>query len=694
MKNNFNTKTAANLFAKAKQLFIEDSLFRNAVFLMSSTAIMSVLGFGFWIFVAHLYSPEQIGAASALIAITLLISNLSFFGLNSGFIRFLPTSKNQSRDINAVLITVGAAAMVAAVIYILWAGNDLTGSLKIFQNHLWGQAAFVVLMAAVALNTLTDSIFIANRRAEYHTIVYAVFGTVKLLLPIFLIAWGSLGVFAAYSAAVVVSLLLTFVFMRRAAGYKLWSRPNWSFIGKSRKYTTNNYLSTILSALPSQVLPSLIIVRLGQAEAAYFSMAWTMANLLYVIPSAITNSMLAESSHDITKQSKNLRHALRILALVLIPAILVSILVAPYLLRLFGTQYSEGGTAIFQLLAVSALFISGNSIGSAIMNLEHRTGGVVAVQATITITTLGLAWMTVDMGLIEVGLAMLGGNIAGNIVQLGLLATGKPSHLSDSNTEESAKNLTPEVIQALLNSYSLASAQFSQITGSSTGGTVVVKHKSRKYILKIYNGANQTTSRLLSELDFTKYLLARDIPVPRPVRTTDGELIAKATESDTAWFGILMNFEAGQHPQTYSQKLLCDMARVQAQIHLAGIDYAAAHASDADMLANQSLKSALFSLAPKGLGHFDFDGSNLLVENDAISCVLDFGGMRYDPVVVCIVFTLTRLNDTLLGAAQLESYLKAYQGIRPLNWIEKAIIRVALMARYRLPRLLMLRFKT
>ena len=89
---------------RIRELFRTDSLFRNAVFLMSSTAIMSVLGFVFWIFVAHLYSPEQIGVASALISITLLISNLSFLGLGSGFLRFLPGSAKPSRDINAGLI--------------------------------------------------------------------------------------------------------------------------------------------------------------------------------------------------------------------------------------------------------------------------------------------------------------------------------------------------------------------------------------------------------------------------------------------------------------------------------------------------------------------------------------------------------------------------------------------------------------
>src|SRR5882757_2751857 len=96
-----------NFFQRTKHLFRTDSLFRNAALLMTSTAIVSVLGFGFWLFVAHLYTPSQIGIASALISITTLLSNLSLLGFNAGLIRFLPKAQDQSRYINAVMIIVG-----------------------------------------------------------------------------------------------------------------------------------------------------------------------------------------------------------------------------------------------------------------------------------------------------------------------------------------------------------------------------------------------------------------------------------------------------------------------------------------------------------------------------------------------------------------------------------------------------------
>jgi len=149
-------------------------------------------------------------------------------------------------------------------------------------------------MVTVSFNSLTDAVFIANRRAEFHTATYAVLGVVKLILPLFLIPFGSMGIYMAYILAVVASLLLSLFFMRRSCGYRFKTKPNWKHIKQIRKYASNNYFSVILGGLPSQLLPLVIIHKLGSAQAAYFSMAWMMANLLYVVPTAATQSLLAE----------------------------------------------------------------------------------------------------------------------------------------------------------------------------------------------------------------------------------------------------------------------------------------------------------------------------------------------------------------------------------------------------------------
>lgn len=403
------------------------------MYLMFSTIILSVLGFVFWIFVAHLYSPAQIGSASALIAVMLLISYVSYIGLNSSLVRFLARSKYPSGDINASILAVGGVAALSSVAVLLAGGALFTDNLAYFRDDPVGRVLFVVMNVVATVNVLTDSVFIARRRAKYHTIAYTVFGTVRLILPILLIAAGAMGIFLAFVVAGGVSLALSLFMMWRGCDYHPLTKPHWRFIIDSRRYTTHNYIANLLVALPGQLLPTFMIVNLGATQTGFFTMAWTMANLLYVIPTAITNSLLAEGSHDPHEQKRNLGHAVRVMVAFLVPIVAVAILVAPYLLHLFGAQYSQQSSLPFQILAFATLFLAANSIGTTIMNLEHRSGSVVIVQLAIVLVTFGLAQVLLPQGTAGIGLAFLGGMAAGTVTQLIILSLRQPQALPENS---------------------------------------------------------------------------------------------------------------------------------------------------------------------------------------------------------------------------------------------------------------------
>lgn len=402
-----------------------------------STGIMSVLGFGFWLFVAHLYTPEQVGIASALISISTLLSSLSMVGLDSALIRFLPGSKNQSRDINTSLIAVGVLAAVAACVYVVVARLF---NLSIAEPFEWsgGLPVFALIIVVVALNSLTDAVFIANRRAEFHTIVYAVFGLVKLILPIGLVGLGWLGIFAAFAVAALVGLALSFYYMMRVADYRFGRAPNWGLLASARKYSFNNYIGTLLASIPAQLMPLIIIQRLGAAQAAYFAMSLTMANLLYVAPSSVAQSLLAESSHQPEQRAKHVRHAVKMLTFMLVPAVALAIVIAPYLLGIFGRQYAHGSTALFQILAVATFFVAVSSVCNTILNVEHRSGGIVIARLALLVVTFALTFILIPLGLTGVGIAMTAGYAASNIVYL-FLFRQRP------RADDSSPIISPEV---------------------------------------------------------------------------------------------------------------------------------------------------------------------------------------------------------------------------------------------------------
>jgi O-antigen/teichoic acid export membrane protein/Ser/Thr protein kinase RdoA (MazF antagonist) len=666
-----------SFLSRTRQTFMTDSLFRNATLLMASTAIMSVLGFGFWIFVAHLYTPSQIGVASALISITTLLSNLSLLGLNAGLIRFLPGSKNQSRDINAALLMVAAVTIVAATGYVLIAGS-LGADLSILATS-WHKIGFILLMTTVSLNSLTDAIFIANRRAEYHTAAYGVLGIVKLILPLFLIPLGSLGIFSAYIIAMIASLVFSLFLMKRSCGYHFRARPNWVLLKKMRKYTTHNYVGVVLGGLASQILPIQIVHRLGSAQAAYFSMAWMMANLLYVVPSAATQSLLAESSFNPADKTRHVKHTTKILAAILIPAVILSIVIAPYLLSVFGANYSMGSTRLFQILALSTFFVAACNIGGTLMNIEQRTNGIMIMQFATAATAIGMAQFTIRYGLTGIGIALLGGNIAGTISVVVLQFMNK-------NHRPVNEGVSPMIIEqtlpSFLREYGLDQADVGvDIGGGDRSYTVIVSHGTEKYVLKASSAKKRSRADIEEEIRFTDFLRDKGVPVPHLVSNMHSDMITIVDTQNEEWYGTLMKFEKGYHPDTYPPLLLRSMAKMQALIHSAGIEYAE-QANVYGYRSRRNIKSALLLMVPKGMSHFDFDAGNILTDGNDIICVLDFEGMRFDPVVICTYFTLGRIYAARNKVADIRSYLDAYEEVRPMHWIEKQLIRLLIVGRF------------
>src|ERR1700761_9625024 len=69
---------------------LRNPLYRGGYLLVMNTAGTSVIGAIYWAVAAHLYGPEGLGRATALISALMLVSTLSQLNLSSTLTRFLP----------------------------------------------------------------------------------------------------------------------------------------------------------------------------------------------------------------------------------------------------------------------------------------------------------------------------------------------------------------------------------------------------------------------------------------------------------------------------------------------------------------------------------------------------------------------------------------------------------------------------
>jgi O-antigen/teichoic acid export membrane protein len=412
-----------NLSLRAKQLvehFHTDTLFQNSVYLMLSTLVQALFGFVFWLLNARLFSPEQIGLASALISASTFIAYLSLLGFNSTFIRFLPTSKQRNAKLNTGLTLVLGTATLVAVVYVLVL-PFLAPRLGFVGRDLGLAVAFVVLSAVGAANLLTDSVFIAYRASVYNLVVYSIQSITKLALPFALVGLGAFGVFGASGLAAAIALGLSVYFMMARFSYAPRPGVSMGVVREVWHFSSGSYIANLFNIVPTLVLPVVIVNQLGPVRAGYFYLAFMLANLVYAVPYAVCQSLFAEGSYGEVEFKHLLARAARLLAVIIVPVGLGLAVFGPLVLALFGKSYTGEAVHVLVLLAIAAPAVAAYVLGGVLLRLSKQIWEFVAANVLYAVLVSGLAVLLAPRGLSWVAIAWLVGNVVAAAAEFALL---------------------------------------------------------------------------------------------------------------------------------------------------------------------------------------------------------------------------------------------------------------------------------
>jgi O-antigen/teichoic acid export membrane protein len=89
------------------------------------------------------------------------------------------------------------------------------------------------------------------------------------------------------------------------------------------KFSLGNYIAGFIGGLPAMVLPIILTNSIGAKFTAYFYFDMMIANLLYIIPAATSQSLFAEGSYSETELKVHLKKAIKIISIIIIPAVIV-----------------------------------------------------------------------------------------------------------------------------------------------------------------------------------------------------------------------------------------------------------------------------------------------------------------------------------------------------------------------------------
>jgi len=373
---------------------------------MMSNIVLMGAGFLFWIIAARIYGTEEIGIATSLFSLLSLLASLSVLGLGSGLMRFLPTSDTKNEKINSsILITVCTSLLLSAAVVL--ALPQLSPSLAFVTHNNFFFLLFVFFTVTQTLNFLIESILLSFREGKQVLIKNILLSATKLIFPFVLLFLGAFGIFSSIELGVLISVVYGYSILTILHNVKYKPTFHTASVKQMSFFAFGNYISGLASSAPTYILPIFIINVLGPTSAAYYYIVATTSNILFMIPSVVSQNLLVEGSHNENEIKIHVRKAVKLLAVVLIPAIMGLIIFGNYVLLVFGKKYSIEGLHLLQLFALSAILVSANYIFGTVIMLLHRIKLLILLNVIATVLILVFSYLFLHMGLVGLGFASL-----------------------------------------------------------------------------------------------------------------------------------------------------------------------------------------------------------------------------------------------------------------------------------------------
>lgn len=424
-----------------------DSLVRNSLYLMASTIVTAGLGYVFWTLAAHAFTSQEVGIGSAVISLCSTAALLTYLGSSAILVERLPASEYSSEWntilIRVCLVTAGVTAVATTVVVPMLLGSK---DYRLFFGAMPSIILAVVGAAAWTLVNLLGAAFIAARHAGRFLSVQALVSTAKVLFVLLLAGAGAgaTGIVAAWVASAVLGVVVGVVWFvpkmglghrpgfhprRRAtaaADFRLHQhrRPRHRRAlalptGSSLRHWLGQHLTSAGGGLTPLVLPVLVVLRLGVTQNAYFYITEMVGMAFFMVSPSVAGAVFAEGVRAHSDLRSVVTKALRVIFVMLAPAMAVMIVFGRLILGLFGVSYAAAGYGLLLLLAIAAVPDAVSNVAVVICRVTRRLGYSTALNLGIMVITLGGAWLLMPpLGIAGVGVAWLGAQTIGAIASL------------------------------------------------------------------------------------------------------------------------------------------------------------------------------------------------------------------------------------------------------------------------------------
>jgi O-antigen/teichoic acid export membrane protein len=333
---------------------------KGAAYLYIEGIIAMISGFGFWLIMTKIISPEIIGLSSTIVSFSAILAVIASFGVPNGIQRFLGRSFSEENlseakryvNVSIVLVSIGISACTIVILAFkewMYQYLHIDFNLLVILIALTGSYTLFILLQYVVISTLKTKVL---------PTINIVSSVVRVMLAAILLlaGWGALGVTIGYTLGFVVSSILLGIFLN----LRLKSTKK-SLVDSFNQTVRNIFSSSIANWIPSLViaigsqLGTVIVFGVqGSQQAGIYFIALTVVVGITGVAFVLFNIALPVLS---SMQDGRKRFAWRVIRLTLVVAIPFSTSLFFYskeVIQLIGQNYVAASFPM-QILLLSML---------------------------------------------------------------------------------------------------------------------------------------------------------------------------------------------------------------------------------------------------------------------------------------------------------------------------------------------------
>lgn len=347
------------------------------------------------------------GLGAAAISVVNILVLVSTLGLDAAIVRFLPHTPDQRKTLDTVMIVVSSAAFVSSAVFMIGLDSWASALLPLQYDRAFVLGLPLATISATLL-AVFGGVFLAREQTRLVLVQSTIFGATKLAAVRALTGVnGASTLVGAWAIGAAAAAATAGWLTRGRRGTELPFGVRAPIDGVKR-FALANYAGTLVGAAPMYLLSLVIANRVGPEANAYFYIATSINGLLVMIPAAAGLSLFASGSRDYQSIPHLVGGSMRLAFGMLLPALVAIWLLGGWLLLVFGRGYSEEGTRLLWVLALSNLPLTLNILFFNIRRIQQRMRDVLLAMGWILGMTMVLSLVLLPrFGIIGAGFAWL-----------------------------------------------------------------------------------------------------------------------------------------------------------------------------------------------------------------------------------------------------------------------------------------------